>query len=283
MPPLVDISNQPILMLPSPRKRVISAPNLMKSGSVLTSNKLQQLIHDIREEQVSDGPVYVGTFDPLSIAHALETLTIRSKVKIWARQDGALFLYGLPSVAHEVVHSVFSEYLYDWVFINGLRKMCKILPSPRCVIGNGIKEPDLAVYDELFQDALSSDSEGNKFPTFVVETAVHHESVPVLEEELDFWLKSFTSVQMAIGIKVFSLRKNKTRRIMAIVASKSERLYYEIGSDIKDPPDLVIPAACLMPSQNIQTPCIISGVDLRADILKRFLQDRLVQQEHLVE
>jgi hypothetical protein len=55
------------------------------------------------------------------------------------------------------------------------------------------------------------------FPNLVIEVAHSNESLPKLKIELRNWISDDTSVQVAIGIKIFAPRVNATTRILALV------------------------------------------------------------------
>jgi hypothetical protein len=58
---------------------------------------------------------------------------------------------------------------------------------------------------------------GCPFPNIVVEVAYKNESLANLQNELHAWIGNNTSVQVAIGVKIFGLRDDGSRRMLALL------------------------------------------------------------------
>jgi hypothetical protein len=82
-----------------------------------------------------------------------------------------------------------------------------------------LKEPDAGLRPVQLRSGgnVLDSGFGTPFPNVVVEIAFQNESLPVLQNELRAWLSNHTSVQVAIGIKIFGKKQDGTRRILALL------------------------------------------------------------------
>ena len=75
-------------------------------------------------------------------------------------------------------------------------------------------------------------------PTLIAEVAIGRSKL-LLERAMEFWTGPDTTVQLALGIKVFIRKEDpKTPRMLFVVSKRGspEKQYIEFGPDIKDPP-----------------------------------------------
>jgi hypothetical protein len=82
--------------------------------------------------------------------------------------------------------------------------------SSTAQIGHILKEPDGGVrpVQLVIGGNVLDAGFGRPFANLVVEVAYKHESLKLLQNELLIWIGSNTSVQVAIGVKIFGLQKN---------------------------------------------------------------------------
>jgi hypothetical protein len=83
--------------------------------------------------------------------------------------------------------------------------------------GGILKEPDESfspIQLKINQNILDN-GYGSPFPNLVIEIAHQNESLISLQEELAAWIGIHTSVQIAVGIKIFVHSANGTRRLLA--------------------------------------------------------------------
>jgi hypothetical protein len=136
---------------------------------------------------------------------------------------GKYIAYDLPRDVHEttaskIVNQVIEEILSSTNSIAMIREFVSTMASTT-QIGLGLKEPDgglrpvqLAIGGNVLNAGF-----GRPFPNLVVEVAYKHESLLTLQNELHAWIGNNTSVQVAIGIKIFGLRKNGSCRMLALL------------------------------------------------------------------
>jgi hypothetical protein len=87
----------------------------------------------------------------------------------------------------------------------GHGRILPLRPSPRIKIGSYIKEPDMTIRPRSSQigNGVLNDGFGYPFPNLVVESACE-ESREQLLEDLKTWMSPESSVQVAIGIKIYA-------------------------------------------------------------------------------
>jgi hypothetical protein len=129
---------------------------------------------------------------------------------------GRLFAVELPSSPHEIAGANISHQILSQVSLHTLPEVYA-MGSPRLRIGAKLKEPDMTLTpDDLgIGGPILDDGTGNPFPNLVVEIALS-EALKQLRKELADWISAHTSVQVAIGIKIFPERHG-TRRMLALL------------------------------------------------------------------
>jgi len=144
------------------------------------------------------------------------------EIKPRDQATGRLLVYEFPSHPHEQCAGTVRDQIYASSNIPMYDLMDSLATgsSPTCTIGNTVKEPDgsfrvchLAVNPPLVLDK----GDGLPFPNVVLEVAYEHESKPTLEAELNLWMSPLTSVQVAIGIKIFKQRAGGSRAMLALL------------------------------------------------------------------
>jgi hypothetical protein len=139
-----------------------------------------------------------------------------------AGNTGRFIIHDVPRVEHEhtigaIRFQVYKSMLRNNVSLDECESTFIESNAMTCRIGNVGKEADFSLkpVDLLPQHVhnLTCNSLGDTFPTLVLEVAFENESAPVLLEELALWVSAATSVQVAIGIKLYPVSK-KLRAIM---------------------------------------------------------------------
>ncbi|KAG9404244.1 hypothetical protein AC1031_005788 [Aphanomyces cochlioides] len=130
-------------------------------------------------------------------------------------KSGQVVIYSLPTEIHErtayrvcrsimrqICHAGNEPDLDDSLFCG----------SPMCTIGDRGQEPDLALTPVGLRvgGPILQSSRGFACPNVVVEVAYKNDSLPRLGAKLARWMSDETSVQVAIGIKIFPGSSNRT-------------------------------------------------------------------------
>ena len=82
------------------------------------------------------------------------------------------------------------------------------------------------------------------FPNLVIEVAHQCESLPKLKIELRNWMSTSTSVQVAIGIKIFAPQADESCRLLALVYQRdclhNPEQTVEFGTNVGDAAGLAV-------------------------------------------
>ena len=113
------------------------------------------------------------------------------------------------AAAGSIVQTILSK-MYDM----GLKVEDALImvPSPRIMIGDYIKEPDMTMrpFRLHIGNGVMDDGFSFPFPTLVAEVAFA-ESRAQLLEDLEMWMSPKTSVQVVIGIKIHGRKEGRVR------------------------------------------------------------------------
>ncbi|CEG40560.1 uncharacterized protein PHALS_10749 [Plasmopara halstedii] len=152
---------------------------------------------------------------------------------------GRVIIYSLPSDPHEatagnIMQSIIEEIQTAGNSI-GLIRSVQVKASPRCQIGSRRgKEPDMSISPVglTIGGRIMDNGKGFPFPNVVIEVAYKNESLDLLRGGLDNWMLPETSVQVAIGIKLFvrTRRQRRYRAILRVRNSPSQEV--EFGIDV---------------------------------------------------
>jgi hypothetical protein len=106
-----------------------------------------------------------------------------------------------------IVQTILSE-----MYGIGLQKTLIMVPSPRIMIGDYIKEPDMTMrpFRLHIGNGVLDDGFAFPFPTLVAEVAFA-ESRAQLLEDLEMWMSPKSSVQVVIGIKIHGRKEGRVR------------------------------------------------------------------------
>jgi hypothetical protein len=107
--------------------------------------------------------------------------------------------------------------------------------SPLFRIGGKGKEPDGKFSPKQLQigGIVRDVGFGFPFPALVIEIALTHESLNELKSELLDWIGFHTSVQVAIGVKIFRQKVDGSRRIVGLLYRRNHAaIEIEFGSDV---------------------------------------------------
>jgi len=112
----------------------------------------------------------------------------------------------------------------------------KVEASPTCRLGpqRGGKEPDMSLSPAglTIGGSIMDDGYGFPFPQVVIEIAYKNESLSGLCKVIDHWMLPQTSVQVAIGIKIFVTSQGRPRRYRAVFAVRNSPTWeVEFGMD----------------------------------------------------
>ncbi|EQC36858.1 hypothetical protein SDRG_05688 [Saprolegnia diclina VS20] len=152
--------------------------------------------------------------------------------------NGRLLVYSLPTFVHERTACRIGNYAKTRVMRIGnnmdLIETLEGAGNPTCYINGVGYEPDftltpvgLVVGGDVFAAAGRS-----PFPNFVVEIALKNESLPRLNAKLHQWIGPATSVQVAIGVKIFA----STRRLAIMHLRNMPTITREFGIARAQPP-----------------------------------------------
>jgi len=111
----------------------------------------------------------------------------------------------------------------------------KVKASPTCRLGLQCgKEPDMSLSPVglTIGGSIMDNDNGFPFPNLVIETAFKNEPLNGLCQVIDQWMLPQTSVQVAIGIKIF-YRTQRPCRYRAILAIQNSPTWeVEFGMDV---------------------------------------------------
>jgi hypothetical protein len=147
------------------------------------------------------------------------------------KKCGRVLIQSLPSSIHEKTAGKILQMINQEVQTAGnsipLIQTIKVAASPKCRLGHRRgKEPDMSLSPAglAIGGDILDDGDGSPFPNIVIEVAFKNEPLdPVpgshsvgLREVIQNWLSPQTSVQVVIGIKVFTRQKRRYRAILAV-------------------------------------------------------------------
>ena len=150
---------------------------------------------------------------------------------------GDLVATEFPSHVHEHTAGNFLDQLSDALRNAGCIDLQRAA-SIRCRVGRISKEPDGSLTPRGLRvggTVKSATSDDLPFPNLILEVAFKNESMGKLIQELKTWMSTCTSVQVAIGIKIFERQANGTRRMLILVfrrGSRAPEQQVEFGTDI---------------------------------------------------
>jgi hypothetical protein len=155
---------------------------------------------------------------------------------------GNYIAYDLPRDVHETTADNIISQIRDSIsqLINNntinVNLQLRDSRSSTARLGSGLKEPSAGLRPiqlRIGGNVLDAGF-GRPFPNLVVELAFQNESLPRLVDELRCWIGNLTSVQVAIGIKIFDREANGTRRLCALLYRKAsdDVQSIEFGTDI---------------------------------------------------
>jgi hypothetical protein len=154
---------------------------------------------------------------------------------------GKYFAYDLPKLGHEIAASEIKTQIAKSIqrAANNIDVIdeLKMPNSPLVRIGGKGKEPDGTLSPKQLRigGAIRDDGFGFPFPSLVIEIALTHESLNSLKTELLDWIGNHTSVQAAIGVKIFGKRVDGSRRMVALLYRRNHSpLQIEFGSDLEN-------------------------------------------------
>ncbi|OQS02714.1 hypothetical protein THRCLA_21352 [Thraustotheca clavata] len=150
--------------------------------------------------------------------------------------SGRVIVYSLPSFLHaEVASAVMMSITKQVVQIGKDVNLMDTISeaAPACRVGNRVQEPDQAIVPhglEVGGDVKAAEP-GHPYPNVLVKVSYKNDTLNQLRTTLRRWVASETSVQVAIGIKVFS----RTSRRVAILHHRDvEPREVEFGKDAND-------------------------------------------------
>ncbi|OQR88684.1 hypothetical protein THRCLA_22815 [Thraustotheca clavata] len=131
--------------------------------------------------------------------------------------EGSVVINRLPSKVHECT-ACSIEYTIIKQIKDAVRQSNNLTiefhspPYPICRIGNILQAPTQA----LIPDTLSLNNSsvidagfGSPFPAIVIEISYKNEKLATLRSKLERWMSMQTSVQIAIGIKIFAISSRR--------------------------------------------------------------------------
>ncbi len=125
---------------------------------------------------------------------------------------GAIIPTEASSSEHGAAAATIGHIIITEMVLMGLE--CTLIPmySPRIMIGDYIKEPDMAYrpFELRIGNGVLDDGFGFPFPTFVAEAAFAESGAQLLED-LEMWMFPISSVQVAIGIKIHGRKEGDGR------------------------------------------------------------------------
>lgn len=156
---------------------------------------------------------------------------------------GRVIIYSIPADPHEATAGEILAMILEEVQTAGnsipLIRTMKIKASPTCRLGTRRgKEPDMSISPAglAVGGNILDNGKGFPFPNVIIEVAYKNESLNLLREELENWMLPETSVQVAIGIKLFvrTRRQRRYRAILRVRNSPSQEV--EFGMDVGEGP-----------------------------------------------
>jgi hypothetical protein len=170
---------------------------------------------------------------------------------------GRVLIYSIPSRIHEKTAGKILQMINKEVLTAGncipLIDTIEVEPSPRCRLGTRRgKEPDMSLSPAglTIGGDILDDGKGFPFPNVVIEVAYKNEPLDSIRENVGLrdviqnWLSPATSVQVAIGIKIFMARTRRYRAVLGVRNSPTWEV--EFGMDTGDGPiTLAFPLALL--------------------------------------
>ncbi|CAK4088231.1 unnamed protein product [Aphanomyces euteiches] len=199
--------------------------------------------------------------------------------------NGQVVIYSLPTETHErTAHRVYRSIM---------RQICRagndhdlddslFCGSPTCTIGDLGQEADLALTPVGLSvgGPILQSSRGFAFPNVVVEIAYKNDSLPRLRAKLARWMSDETSVQVAIGIKIFPTSLNRTA-ILRLRGPPAQVTHVAFGAPRPGPLQIVFPLALVYTGVNL--PASLAGAadaEISIDLIQlRTWIDRFVEEE----
>jgi hypothetical protein len=161
---------------------------------------------------------------------------------------GDLIATDLPTPAHELAAGNLLSQIVGKLRDKGLRDIDQAA-SIRTRIGRISKEADGSLFPRALRVGGAIQHIGDSrgifpFPNLVIEVAHQFESLPKLRVELRNWISTRTSVQVAIGIKIFAPQADERCRLLALVYQRdcphNPEQAVEFGSDVGDAAGLAV-------------------------------------------
>jgi hypothetical protein len=153
---------------------------------------------------------------------------------------GKYIAYDLPTSVHEVTASTIV-----FQILKGVQKASNDIDmldhiessgSSKARYGATVKEPDAGLRPKRLNISppnVLDQGDGFPFPNIVIEIAYQNESFQLLLDELASWISEFTSVQIALGVKIFGRRVDGSRRLVAILLRRNAPMQMvEFGTNI---------------------------------------------------
>jgi hypothetical protein len=137
-------------------------------------------------------------------------------------KHGRVIVYSLPSRPHEKTSGKLVVAITDQLYDLGLRGTYELEPSPKCRLGTRRgKEPDMSISPVglTVGEGILDDGKGFPFPNVVIEVAYKNEPLQSSRENVglrDIIRNWLSSVQVKIGIKIFTAQSQRYRAILGI-------------------------------------------------------------------
>ncbi|KAH9076524.1 hypothetical protein Ae201684P_010468 [Aphanomyces euteiches] len=283
----VSSTRSSLSTLPSPASQ--AAPSIASQGSSQTKQKnyvddvarARTKLKEIMDDPISNAPTVDEYGDP-----SWEPVVLSFEPLEDGTDNGQVVIYSLPTETHERTADRIETSITEQICEAGndirLRRSIYI-GRPTCRIGEDRgEEADLA----LTPVGLSVDgpilqsSRGFAFPNVVVEIAYKNDSLPRLRAKLARWMSDETSVQVAIGIKIFPTSLNRTA-ILRLRGPPAQVTHVAFGAPRPGPLQIVFPLALVYTGVNL--PASLAGVadaEISIDLIQlRTWIDRFVEEE----
>ena len=152
---------------------------------------------------------------------------------------GRVLIYSISSDIHAATAGKILSMIQEEVLIAGndirLIRTIRIKASPTCRLGpQRGKEPDMSISPAglTIGGSIMDNGYGYPFPHVIIEIAYKNESLSGLRRVIDHWMLPQTSVQVAIGIKIFVTSQGRPQRYRAIFAVRNSPTWeVEFGMD----------------------------------------------------
>jgi len=132
---------------------------------------------------------------------------------------GRVLIYSISSDIHVATAGKILSMIQKEVLIAGnsieMIHTIKVQASPTCRLGpQRGKEPNMSISPAglTIGGSIMDNGYGYPFPHVVIEIAYKNESLSSLRKVIDHWMLPLTSVQVAIGIKIFVTSQGRPQR-----------------------------------------------------------------------